>query len=110
MKKINELWDRFRKWLIKKLGGYLDGPDKVETFCILPSIVEARIDRIDRKKYKEDSDYNRRVNNTLADMLGREIIKLPNMVDICEAEVFDPFEPDLTITLRARVRTIPFDT
>ena len=96
--------NKFRKWLIHKLGGSYDDP-KLLNLHVTHTIVPVRtlaIDTIvDAAWYDDNLEYIKR--NELAPMLGEKLIK-EGLVDIIMSE------PDFTGLRQVRMQCTVIDT
>lgn len=101
------MWKKFKRWLIKKLGGYVNPPKElvVDTYEVYPSTVVAQ-KRIGIHCYKEacarDTTALTAIENQIGYLLGTELIKQGLVTySICKNHL------DETFTVSGIIQVIP---
>ncbi len=82
---FKKLWNRFRRWAIVKLGGYIEGPHTVRTTVVHPVKLQFTEKCTDDKMYFEDPAYkeyiHRALLNKLVDYLHENAEGLVNVME-----------------------------
>ena len=104
---MKKLWKKFKCWLIKKLGGYLEETHVVEHYTVRPVYVESQLNGVDLNRYLEDSDFKKYIDTML---IGRLSDKLyddqEQLVRVVESVPNNEFAVS-TISLRAMIKVYP---
>lgn len=106
---MKKLWNKFRKWLIKKLGGYVAGPVKVvNVHHAYPVKLYATQQHIPKDRYENDAEFKYSVDRGLCMMFIEEILEHHrDVIHIDTCECVDLDRPFPTLTIRAHMDVVP---
>lgn len=101
---MKKIWDKIRKWLIKKLGGYTSQyVTEIVRPMIQPTMISA-VENIDRRMEREYPNYLEDIKWGLIQKLAREMYDNGSVYfERCE----QPFDIADEETMRATVFVIP---
>lgn len=107
---MKKLWNRFRKWLIKKLGGYVAGPAPITVrTCNQRSVkLWAMMSEVPRNMYTRDPAFKYSIHKALCAQFMDEILEHhQDVIHIECAPEIDAFgEPFDTLKVRAYMNVL----
>lgn len=105
---MKKMWTKFKRWLIKKLGGYIEGPHMIKTYHIEPVCITAAIKGVRRDTYHSDPGYKEYAERALLSNLSNYLYDHREHI-IYISESIDPLDlaEDQTISLRADIKVLP---
>lgn len=106
-KRLKNLWNRFRHWLIYKLGGYVERTHVVTHHTVIPVTLDRVLVNIELDRYRNSPTYKEYIDRHLIGKLSDYLYdNREQFVDICES-VPRFTDPLTTIDLRASVKVLP---
>lgn len=106
---MKKLWRKFKHWLIRKLGGYVQGPvASVKVQHVRPVRLYSSMQQISKDRYHNDAEYRFLCQRGLLMGFVEEILKNHrDVVLIRETTDSSPNDAFVTATLRASIDIIP---
>lgn len=108
---MKKLWNRFKHWLIRKLGGYVspEKPCVVHHYTVAPVTVASELKGVDYEKYHNDPNYREYIDRVLVSRLKYSLYETRgHFVDICESCLtYSGPLMKTTIDLRASIKICP---